>query len=224
MVGIRVDRRSFADRRPEHERAGYGCSVRLYDSSISGNCYKVRLICAHLELAYERHELSVTDRSNRAEVIGHLNPAQRVPTLVLDDGRSLGESGAILTYLAEGTPYLPEDRFDRAQVMQWMFFEQYDLEPNIAVARFLLKYVDEEPDPQLIEELQAKGHKTLAALERHLCEHPFLAAGKYTIADIAVFGYTHVADEGGFDLDAYPAVKRWIQRVQDQPGHVPIDA
>ncbi|MDQ4018211.1 MAG: glutathione S-transferase family protein, partial [Actinomycetota bacterium] len=112
----------------------------LYDSTVSGNCYKVRLLLAHLGIPYERREVSVVDRSNRPELLGSLNPALRVPTIVLDDGRSLGESGAILWYFGEGTPFVPEDRYERAHVLQWMFFEQYDHEPAIAVARFWRTY------------------------------------------------------------------------------------
>jgi glutathione S-transferase len=196
----------------------------LYDSAISGNCYKVRLLLAHLQVPYERRELSVTDRSNRPEVIGGLNPALRVPTLVLDDGRPLAESNAILTYFAEGTPYLPSDQYERALVMQWLFFEQYELEPNIAVARFLQQYVEGDPDPVRLEGLRAGGTRTLEAIEQHLSATPFLVAGRYTIADIAIYGYTHVAEDGGFDLSQYPAVQRWIARVAGQPGHVTIDA
>lgn len=198
--------------------------VLLYDSPVSGNCYKVRLLLAHLGLAYERRALDVVDRSDRPEVLGGLNPALRVPTLVLGDGRPLAESDAILCYLAEGTPYLPEDRYERAQVLQWLFFEQYQHEPNIAVVRF---WVNWAPDPPPEDEIAARrraGHVTLAAMERHLAERTFLVAERYTIADIALYGYTHVAEEGGFDLGRYPAVRAWLARVAAQPGHVPIDA
>src|SRR5213594_5033311 len=131
----------------------------LYDSAVSGNCYKVRLLLAHLAIPYERRELSVTDRSNRREVLGELNPALRVPTLVLDDGRALGESNAILWYFGEGTRYVPEERYERAQVLQWQFFEQYDHEPNIAVARFWLHYSGGEADPAALAKRQAAGYR-----------------------------------------------------------------
>ncbi|MFL5831149.1 MAG: glutathione S-transferase family protein [Solirubrobacteraceae bacterium] len=195
----------------------------LYNSMVSGNCYKVRLLFAHLGIDYERHELSVIDRSDRSEVLGELNPALRVPTLVLDDGRSLGESDAIISYFAEGTEYLPEDRFERAQVLQWLFFEQYSHEPNIAVARFW-KIAGIEPPAA---ELQAKhrgGQAALQAMERHLSLRDFLVAERYTIADIALYAYTHVAPEGGFSLEPYPAIRAWLERVAGQPGHVPITA
>ncbi len=197
----------------------------LYDSPVSGNCYKVRLLLAHLGIPYERRAMDVVDRSNREEVLGGLNPALRVPTLVLDDGRSLGESGAILWYFGEGTPFVPQDRYERVQVLQWMFFEQYDHEPAIAVARFWLAFsgrADEVRDQ--VPEWQAKGNRALAAMERHLDGRAWLVGEHMTIADIALYAYTHVADEAGFDLRPYPAIRAWLERVASQPGHVPIDA
>jgi glutathione S-transferase len=197
--------------------------VLLYNSQVSGNCYKVRLLFSHLGIEYERHELSVIDRSDRAEVLDGLNPALRVPTLVLDDGRSLGESDAIISYFAEGTQYLPEDRFERAQVLQWLFFEQYSHEPNIAVARFW-RIAGIEPPAADLEAKQRGGEAALAAMERHLTHHEFLVAERYTIADIALYAYTHVAPEAGFELEPYPAIREWLTRVLAQPGHVPITA
>jgi glutathione S-transferase len=195
----------------------------LYDSGVSGNCYKVRLLLSHLGLDYERRELDVVDRSNRQEVLGDLNPGLRVPTLVLDDGRALGESGAILNYLADGTSYIPEDRYDRARMLQWMFFEQYSHEPYVAVPRFwLTKNV--AVDPETLAERQRVGYVAFDAMESHLAGDDYLAAGRYTLADIALYAYTHVADEGGFDMSGYPAIGAWIDRVASQPGHVPITA
>jgi glutathione S-transferase len=193
----------------------------LYDAAISGNCYKVRLLFAKLGIDYERRELSVFDRSDRAEVIGELNPGLRVPTLVLDDGRALAESGAILWYFADGTEYLPTDAFERAQVLQWMFFEQYDLEPNIAVLRFWAEAGTTHPEAQ-VEAKRQGGERALGALERHLEGRRFLVGDAYSIADIALYAYTHVAPEGGFSLQPYPAVEAWLARVADQPGHVAI--
>jgi glutathione S-transferase len=195
----------------------------LYDSQVSGNCYKVRLLLTQLGLPFERHELDVVDRSNRAAVIGERNPALRVPTLILDDGRALPESGAILWYFADGTQYLPDDRFERAQALQWMFFEQYDVEPNIAVARFW-KLFGIERSPAEVADKVTGGQKALAALERYLAEREYLVGSRYTIADIALYGYTHVAEEGGFSLEGYPAVRAWHDRVAAQPGHIPITA
>jgi glutathione S-transferase len=199
--------------------------VLLYDSAVSGNCYKVRLLLAYLGIPYERRELSVVDRSNRDEVLGALNPAQRVPTLILDDGRPLGESGAILWYFGEGTDLVPDDLYERAQVLQWMFFEQYDHEPAIAVARFWLKYSGRPEDfADRLEERTAAGDRALAAMERHLEGREFLVGERLSLADIALYAYTHVADEGGFDLGGYPAIRSWLERVAATPGHVPIDA
>ena len=197
----------------------------LYDSPVSGNCYKVRLLLAHLGIAFERRTMDVVDRSNRREVLGGLNPALRVPTLVLDDGRPLGESGAILWYLGEGTPFVPEDGYARAQVLQWMFFEQYDHEPAIAVARFWLAYSGRaESVRDQVPEWHARGAKALAAMEKHLEGRAWLVGGSMTLADIALYAYTHVADEGGFDLEPYPSIGSWLDRVAAQPGHVLMDA
>ncbi|HEV8099601.1 MAG TPA: glutathione S-transferase family protein, partial [Gaiellaceae bacterium] len=141
----------------------------LYDSPVSGNCYKVRLLLAHLSIAYERRTMDVADRSDRPEVLGGLNPSLRVPTLVLDDGRALGESSAILWYFGEDTRFVPEDPYDRARVLQWMFFEQYDHEPNVAVARFWLAYSGRpEAMPDRLEEWHRNGNRALAAIEGHL--------------------------------------------------------
>jgi glutathione S-transferase len=197
----------------------------LYDSRVSGNCYKVRLLLAHLGRDYERRELDVVDRSNRAEVLGELNPGLRVPTLVFDDGRSLAESNAITFYLAEGTLYLPEDPFERAQVLQWQFFEQYSHEPYIAVLRFWLHVASITPSEEELAAKRRGGEAALIALERYLERgRTFLVAERYTIADIALYAYTHVADEAGFELERYPAIGAWLARVKDQPGHIPIDA
>src|SRR5947209_2068183 len=151
----------------------------LYDNRISGNCYKVRLLFAHLGIDYERRELSVIDRSDRPDVLDGLNPGLRVPTLVLDDGRSLAESNAITFYFAEGTPYLPEDRFERAQVLQWLFFEQYSHEPYIAVARFW-KIAAIEPPAADLEAKMRGGRAALEALERHLAGREFLVGDLYS--------------------------------------------
>jgi glutathione S-transferase len=199
--------------------------VLLYDSPVSGNCYKVRLLLAHLSIAYERRTMDVADRSDRPEVLGGLNPSLRVPTLVLDDGRALGESSAILWYFGEGTRFVPEDPYDRARVLQWMFFEQYDHEPNVAVARFWLAYSGRpEAMPDRLEEWHRNGNRALAAIEGHLDGRDWLVGDGMTLADIALYAYTHVAPEGGFELEPYPAVRAWLDRVALQPRHVPIDA
>jgi glutathione S-transferase len=197
----------------------------LYDSPVSGNCYKVRLLLAQLGIAYERQTVDVADRSNRPELLGDLNPSLRVPTLVLDDGRSLGESGAIIWYFGEGTGFVPTDPYERAQVLQWMFFEQYDLEPSIAVARFWLRYSGRpEAFEDRREERTAAGYRVLDALEKHLASREWVVGSTPTLADIALYGYTHVAPEGGFELERYAAIRSWLDRVASQPGHIPIDA
>ena len=197
----------------------------LYNSPVSGNCYKVRLLLAHLGVPYETVDVSVVDRSRRAELLGGLNPALRVPTLVLDDGRPLAESNAILWYLGEGTQYVPEDVYERAQTLQWMFFEQYSHEPYIAVVRFWLAY---SGTPELYADRvpgrMKGGYAALDAMERHLEGRSFLVADRYTVADISLYAYTHVADEGGFDLAPYRAIRAWLDRVASQPGHVTIGA
>jgi glutathione S-transferase len=194
----------------------------LYDSAVSGNCYKVRLLLAHLGLSYERHEVDVIDRSNRRELLGALNPALRVPTLVFDDGRSLAESNAIVWRLAEGTQYLPEDRFQRAKVLQWMFFEQYSHEPYIAVLRFWLAVAKLSPTKQELDAKRKGADAALDALEVQLELGPYLVSEAYTIADIALYAYTHVADEAGLDLTVRPAILAWLERVKGQPRHVAI--
>ena len=156
----------------------------LYDSQTSGNCYKVRLLLGHLGVEYERRELDVVDRSNRAELLGDLNPALRVPTLVLDDGRPLAESNAILFYFAEGTPYLPDDRYERAQALQWLFFEQYSHEPNIAVVRFWVAHAASPPSDAEVEARRRAGYAALDAMERHLSRRAFHVGERFTIADI----------------------------------------
>jgi glutathione S-transferase len=197
----------------------------LYDSPVSGNCYKVRLLLAHLGIPYERQTVDVVDRSNRRELLGHLNPGLTVPTLVLDDGRPLGESAAILWYFGEGTRFVPDDAYERAQVLQWMFFEQYQLEPTIAVVRFWVAYSGraEEFEPERPAKMKG-GERALRRLERGLDGRDYLVGDSLTLADIALYGYTHVADEGGFSLEPHPAVCAWLDRVAAEPGHVPMDA
>jgi glutathione S-transferase len=198
--------------------------VLLYNSQVSGNCYKVRLLLAQLGLDYQRREVDVIDRSNRAELLGELNPALRVPTLVLDDGRPLAESNAIISYLADGTAFLPTDAFERAKVLQWLFFDQYSHEPYIAVVRFWVAVAKAPPARAVLEEKMQGGYAALDAMERHLETNLFLVGERYTIADIALYAYTHVAHEAGFELGRYPAIGSWLKRVAAQPRHVAITA
>jgi glutathione S-transferase len=199
--------------------------VRLYNSAVSGNCYKVRLLLAQLGIEYETVEMSVVDRSSRAEVLGELNPGLRVPTLVLDDGRPLAESNAILWYFGDGTRYVPEDSYERARVLQWQFFEQYSHEPNIAVARFWIAYsgAPERYEADLPSRMKG-GYAALDAMERHLATRRYLVADRFTIADVCLYAYTHVAGEGGFELERYPGIGAWLERVAAEPGHVLIAA
>ena len=197
----------------------------LYESSVSGNCYKVRLLFAHLGVDYERREVDIIDRSTRPELLGDLNPALRVPTLVLDHGKALGESGAILWYFGEGTRFVPDDRYLRAQVLQWMFFEQYDHEPAVAVARFWLAYSgDPGAYADRMPEKHAAGYRALDAMERHISDREWFVGDTPTLADIALYGYTHVAHEGQFEMERYPAIRAWLDRVAAMPGHVPMEA
>ena len=193
----------------------------LYNSAASGNCYKVRLLSAHLGIPLELHELDVVDRSARPNVIGQLSPVLRVPVLVLEDGRPLIESNAIIDYLAEGTPYMPSDPYERSQALAWQFFEQYEIEPNLAVARFYRLFALEPPE-ELWRQKQEGGRKGLDALERGLTGRDFLVGDRYSVADISLYAYTHVAGEGGFDLEPYPGIRAWIERVAAQPGHIRI--
>ncbi len=199
--------------------------ILLYENAVSGNCHKVRLILALLGIGYETRSMSVTDHSDRVDVLGGLSPTLNVPTVVLEDGRPLAESNAILWYFADGTKYLPDDRYERAQVLQWMFFEQYKHEPAIAVVRFWVSLAAGPPPAGIdLEERAAAGHAALAVMERHLADREYFVGSAMTIADISLYGYTHVASEGGFDLQAYPAVRHWIERLELEPGVVPMSA
>ena len=195
--------------------------MRLYNSQLSGNCWKVRQILALRGIEYERVELDVIDRSNRREVLGGKNPALRVPTLELDDGEHLGESNAILWYLGDGTEWVPADPLERARVLQWMFFEQYEIEPNLAVARFWIAILGQRDEKAAeLEPKWAGGNRALGILEEHLADRDWLVGSEFSIADISVYGYVHTANEGGFDLAQYPAVRAWIDRVAARPGYV----
>ena len=191
---------------------------------MSGNCYKVRLMLAHLGLACERREVDVVEPSRAHGAAGRSEPGPARSDARARRRPPAGESNAIIWYLAEGTRYLPEDRYERAQVMQWLCFEQYSHEPNIAVARFLVAVSGRPVPAQRLAELRVAGYAALDAMERHLAGREFLIGGRYTIADVALYAYTHVAPEGGFDLGGYPALARWLDRVADQPGHIPITA
>jgi glutathione S-transferase len=198
----------------------------LYSMQDSGNCYKPRLLLHLLGLPFRLIETDSRDGSTRKPEYLALNPNGRVPLLVLPDGRRLAESNAMLLYLAEGTKYLPADRYERALANQWLFFEQYDHEPQIAVARsWITVYPDKrgKATPEQLAGWQQKGNHALGVMERRLVGNDWLVGSGYTVADIALYAYTHVADEGGYDLGRYPGISRWIERVAAEPRHVPLE-
>ena len=198
--------------------------LTLYDNLSSGNGYKVRLLLRQLGISYARVELDIDRRATRTPEFLAKNPNGRIPTLQLEDGTCLPESNAIIFYLADGTPFLPSGRLARAQVLQWMFFEQYSHEPNIATSRYWLTHgIEITPERKIMLEIKKKGgDDALAVMERHLKNRNYFVAECYTIADIALYAYTHVAEEGGFSLASYPIVRAWLARIAKQPGHIPI--
>jgi len=196
---------------------------KLYDYLPSGNGYKVRLLLTQLGIPFELVELDIVKGETRTPEFLQKNPDGRIPVLEIEPDVFLSQSNAILIYLSEGTEFLPRDRLQHVRVLEWLFFEQYSHEPNIATSRFwmhTLNLADERRD-QLADKHKA-GIAALTVMENWLTNYPFLVADRYTIADIALFAYTHVADEGGFDLTPFPAIQTWIQRVQAQPRHIPI--
>jgi glutathione S-transferase len=199
--------------------------MHLFDNLDSGNGYKVRLVLAHLGLRYDWTDLDLDAGASRTPEFLKRNPNGRIPTLELDDGTNLAESNAILWYLAEGSPFVPSDRLGRAQVLQWMFFEQYSHEPYVATPRYIVKHLP--PDHARRAELPARlatGRAALKVMDEHLKSRRFFVAERYTIADIALYAYTHVAHEGGHDLAPYANVRAWLELVADQPGHVGLYA
>ena len=197
--------------------------LTLYDYLPSGNGYKVRLLLRQLDRPYRLVETDIVAGETRTAEFLALNPNGRIP--VLFDGETVfSESNAILFYLAEGTPYLPEDRLGRARVLQWMFFEQYSHEPNIATVRHWLCHLGRKEDDPAVQEKRDAGYRALLVMEQHLATADFFVDDRYGIADIALYAYTHVAEEGGFDLSPYPAIGGWLDRVRNQPGYAPITA
>ena len=197
----------------------------VFGMADSGNCYKVRLALEQLGLPYRWVEIDPGAGDTRTPEFLAMNPNGKVPALQLEDGTFLAESNAILNYLAEGTRLLPQGRLERAQVLQWMFFEQYSHEPYVAVARAILRYQPpDSPRRAELPRLHERGRQALAVMDGHLARQPFFVAERYSIADIALYAYTHCAGDGGFDLSAYPALTGWLQRVRSQPRHVPLPA
>jgi glutathione S-transferase len=198
--------------------------IRLYDYLPSGNGYKVRLLLTQFGVPFERVELDIIKGETRTPDFLRKFPNGRIPAVELDDGKVLFESNAIISYFAEGTPFMPADRFERAQVFQWLFFEQYSHEPYIASVRYLVIHPDvQDPRRAIIDALmRPRGYDALGVMEGHLKSREWFVGERYSIADIALYAYTHVADEGGFDLAAYPAIRAWLERVKSQPRHIPI--
>jgi glutathione S-transferase len=199
--------------------------IRLYQQHDSGNCYKVRLVLSHLGRAFRAVAVSSLDGSTRKPEFLAMNPIGKIPTVELDDGRFLAESNAILLHFAEGTEFLPSDRYDRAKTFEWLFFEQYSHEPVIAVRRALVVYPERRATatPERMAELLAAGHRALAVMEQRLRAAEWLAGTSFSVADMALYAYTHMAHEGGFDLAAYPGISSWLSRVRGLPRHIPID-
>ena len=198
----------------------------LHQMQDSGNCYKVRLTARQLGIPLALKEYPLHGGQTRQPDFLAKNPNGRVPLLEFEDGRTLPESDAIMWYLAEGTKLAPESRWDRAQALSWMFFEQYSHEPYVAVARFWLKYAPKEQlakKQHLVPEWHEKGNAALAVMNTHLKTHDWFAGARYSIADIALYGYTHTAADGGFNLGEYPAVTKWLARVAVEPGHIPLE-
>ena len=198
--------------------------LRLYDNHLSGNGYKPRLLLAHLRRTYERIEVDILKGETQTPEFLTRNPNGRIPVLELEDGTCIAESNAILFYLAEGSRFLPSDRLARALTLQWMFFEQYSHEPCIAVARHWIQHLEMSDDQRAqLPARQEGGRAALAVMERHLAGPDWFGGSEISIADFALYAYTHVADEGGFDLADYPAVGDWLGRVANQAGHVPMN-
>jgi len=195
--------------------------MKVYGDHESGNCYKLRLLLSHLDRSYEWVDVDVLKRETRTPEFLAKNPNGRVPVVELDDGKFLAESNAILFYLARGSDFLPARGWEQAQTLQWMFFEQYSHEPYIATSRYWIHYLNErEKYKDKLAEKRDPGYAALGVMERHLDAHPFFVGPRMTIADIALYAYTHVAGEGDFDLQPYPAVRDWIERVASVPGHI----
>ena len=198
--------------------------MKIYGDSQSGNCYKLKLLCSLLSIQHQWIPVDILKGETQTLDFLKLNPAGKIPLLVTADGECLSESNAILFYLAQDSQYFPDDKIQQARVLQWQFFEQYSHEPYIAVARFIARYLGMPEDRKAeYESKQAGGNQALAIMEEKLQTGPFLLGELCTIADISLYAYTHVADEGGFDLASYPSIQRWLKRIQSLPGYVGMD-
>ncbi|HEX5765191.1 MAG TPA: glutathione S-transferase family protein [Woeseiaceae bacterium] len=197
--------------------------IKIYGDPISGNCYKIKLLCSELGIDYDWHELDILSGATRTADFLKMNPNGKIPLLELPDGRHLAESNAILCYLAEGTVLAGADRFERATVLQWMFFEQYSHEPYVATSRFIVRYLGNPPERwDDLEQKRAAGERALGIMELKLRQSPWMTGDRFTLADIALFAYTHVAEEGGFHLERFPGVMDWIARTMSRPNYKPM--
>lgn len=196
--------------------------LRLYDSPLSGNSYKVRLLLSHLQRDYERVEIDLTRGETRTPEFLAKNPQGRVPLLEIDDGEYIAESNAILYYLAQGTAFFPRDPAAAAQVLRWMFFEQNTLEPPLAGARLLLQFSGKTLENESVQKRRERAENALMMMEIHLSVRPYFVGDRYTIADTCLYAHTHLAPEAEIPLDGYPAIQGWLERVTAQPGYVPM--
>jgi glutathione S-transferase len=197
--------------------------VTVYSNQGSGNCYKVRLVLTQVGIPFRTVEMDVLQAEQKQPAYLEKNPNGKVPLVELDDGTCIAESGAILYHFAQGTALWPQDRLEQTRALQWMFFEQYSHEPNIAVARFWCHYLNAaEAYREALVEKHQKGYEALDVMEQQLERNDFFSGGGYSVADIALYAYTHVAHEGSFSLDGHPAVRAWLARVAGQPAHIPI--
>jgi glutathione S-transferase len=197
--------------------------LKLYDYLSSGNCYKIRLLLNQLGIAYQRVPIDIVKGESRTPEFLERNPLGKTPVLEIKPGQYLAESNAIIYYLADGTNFFPTNRWERAQVMQWLFFEQYSHEPNIATVRFWIVTLKQaEQRREAIEQKQVLGYTALRVMEQHLSRHDYFVGDRYSIADIALYAYTHVAEEGNFDLSQFPAILAWFDRIVSQPNYISI--
>jgi glutathione S-transferase len=199
--------------------------LKLHEYALSGNCYKIRLLLNQLGIAYQRVPVDIHKGQSRTPEFLAMNPVGKIPVLEIGAGQYLPESNAIIYYLADGTDMLPQDRWERAQVMQWLFFEQFSHEPNIATVRYwisIAKIADKHQEE--IAHKQALGYAALQVMEQHLTKHDYFVGNRYSIADISLYAYTHVAPEGDFDLSKFPAILAWLDRIVDRPNYIQISA
>lgn len=197
--------------------------LKIYGDGRSGNCYKLQLLCSEMGIGYVWEEVDILAGETRTPEFLLKNPNGRIPLLELPDGRHLWESNAILCFLADGSEFFGSDAWSRAKILQWMFFEQYSHEPYIATSRFIIQYLGSPPDRQAdLQQKKAGGESALQVMDQQLQSSDYITGDRFNIADIALFAYTHVADEGGFDLSTYPGVLAWIERISQRPGYTPM--